>query len=155
MEFLFEFIVEEGSIADIYADHNTTNRVLFCVGALMVLMLAYVGMGWLALITFVTLWGISAGIGAQAWYALWSTEFFPTKYRAGAQGFMFFAVRGSAGIWPIVFPTILTSMGFKATGTLMIIFLAISLIIGTIWTPKTRGKSLDEITKERYGDEEK
>ncbi len=45
--------------------------------------------------------------------------------------------------------------GFQAAGTLMIIFLAISLIIGTIWTPKTRGKSLDEITKERYGDEEK
>lgn len=64
MKFLFEFIVEEGSIADAYADHNTTNRVLFCVGALMVLMLAYVGIGWLALITFVTLWGISAGIGA-------------------------------------------------------------------------------------------
>ena len=68
---------------------------------------------------------------------------------------MFFAVRGSTGIWSIVFPTILTSMGFKAAGTLMIIFLAISLTIGTIWTPKTRGKSLDEITKERYGDEEK
>lgn len=135
------------------------HRIFFCVGALMTLIswviLAYVGMGWPALITFVTLWGISAGIGAQAWYALWSTELFPTKYRAGAQGFMFFTVRGSAGIWSIVFPTILTSMGFKAAGTLMIIFLAISLIIGTIWTPKTRGKSLDEITRERYGDKEK
>ncbi len=35
----------------------------------------------------------------------------------------------------------------------MIVLLIISLIIGTIWTPQTRGKSLDEITKERYGDD--
>ena len=46
-------------------------------------------------------------------------------------------------------------MGFKAAGTLMIAFLIISLLIGTIWTPNTRGKSLDEITKERYGSDEK
>lgn len=131
------------------------HRIFFFVGAAMALIswvvLAYIGMGWPALITFVTLWGISAGIGAQAWYSLWSTELFPTKYRAGAQGFMFFAVRGSAGIWSIIFPSILTGMGFKAAGTLMIIFLLVSLVIGTIWTPHTRGKSLDEITRERYG----
>lgn len=135
------------------------HRIFFFVGALLALIswviLTYIGMGWPALIAFVTIWGISAGIGAQAWYALWSTELFPTKYRAGAQGFMFFAVRGSAGIWSIVFPMILSGMGFKAAGTLMIVFLAISLIIGTVWTPKTQGKSLDEITRERYGSDQK
>lgn len=135
------------------------HRVFFFTGAAMALIswiiLTYIGMGWPALITFVVLWGISAGIGAQAWYALWATELFPTKYRAGAQGFMFFAVRGSAGIWSIIFPAILTEMGFKAAGSLMIVFLVISLAIGTIWTPATRGKSLDEITKERYGNDER
>lgn len=135
------------------------HRVFFFTGAAMALIswiiLTYIGMGWPALITFVVLWGISAGIGAQAWYALWATELFPTKYRAGAQGFMFFAVRGSAGIWSIIFPAILTGMGFKAAGSLMIVFLIISLAIGTIWTPATRGKSLDEITKERYGSDER
>lgn len=135
------------------------HRIFFFVGALLALIswviLTYIGMGWGALIAFVTIWGISAGIGAQAWYALWATELFPTKYRAGAQGFMFFVVRGSAGIWSIIFPSILTGMGFKAAGTLMIIFLALSLLIGTIWTPKTRGKSLEQITKELYGDDEK
>lgn len=135
------------------------HRIFFFVGAAMALaswiILTYIGMGWAALIAFVALWGLSAGIGAQAWYALWATELFPTKYRAGAQGFMFFAVRGSAGIWSLVFPSILNGMGFKAAGTLMIAFLIISLLIGTIWTPNTRGKSLDEITKERYGSDEK
>lgn len=135
------------------------HRVFFFTGAAMALIswiiLTYIGMGWPALLTFVALWGISAGIGAQAWYALWATELFPTKYRAGAQGFMFFAVRGSAGIWSIIFPAILTGMGFKAAGNLMIVFLIISLAIGTIWTPATRGKSLDEITKERYGSDER
>lgn len=135
------------------------HRVFFFTGAAMALIswiiLTYIGMGWPALLTFVALWGISAGIGAQAWYALWATELFPTKYRAGAQGFMFFAVRGSAGIWSIIFPAILTGMGFKAAGSLMIVFLIISLAIGTIWTPATRGKSLDEITKERYGSDER
>lgn len=135
------------------------HRLFYFVGAAMALaswiILAYIGMGWPSLIAFVVLWGISAGIGAQAWYALWSTELFPTKYRAGAQGFMFFAVRGSTGIWSIIFPAILSGLGFKAAGTLMIAFLVISLLIGTIWTPKTRGKSLSEITQERYGNDQK
>ena len=33
----------------------------------------------------------------------------------------------------------------------MIALLVISLVIGTIWTPQTRGKSLEQITDERYG----
>ncbi|GEN94548.1 MFS transporter [Pediococcus ethanolidurans] len=137
-----------------YGD-RANHRIFFFVGAAMAVaswvVLTYAGMNWTSLWIFVTVWGISAGIGAQAWYALWATELFPTKYRAGSQGVMFFVVRLSAGIWSIVFPTILTSMGFKAAGTFMIALLVISLVIGTIWTPQTRGKTLDEITKERYG----
>jgi len=64
---------------------------------------------------------------------------------------MFFVVRASAGVWSIIFPTILSTMGFKAAGTFMIVLLLISLVIGTIWTPHTQGKSLEEISKERYG----
>lgn len=135
------------------------HRIFFFVGAALALaswlVLTYIGMGWAALITFVVLWGVSAGIGAQAWYALWATELFPTKYRAGAQGFMFFAVRGSAGIWSIIFPQILSSLGFKYAGTLMIIFLIVSLVVGTVWTPNTRGRSLNEITKDLYGKDDK
>lgn len=134
---------------------KANHRIFFFVGAAMAaaswIILTYAGMNWTSLWLFVTLWGVSAGIGAQAWYALWATELFPTKYRAGSQGVMFFVVRGSAGIWSIIFPTILTNMGFKAAGTFMIVLLIISLIIGTIWTPQTRGKSLEQISEERYG----
>jgi inositol transporter-like SP family MFS transporter len=34
----------------------------------------------------------------------------------------------------------------------MIALLAISLVVGFIGAPKTRGRSLDDITKERYGE---
>lgn len=138
-----------------YGD-RANHRIFFFVGAAMAaaswIVLTFSGMNWTSLWIFVILWGVSAGIGAQAWYALWATELFPTKYRAGSQGVMFFVVRGSAGIWSIIFPTILSTMGFKAAGMFMIVLLIISLVIGTIWTPQTRGKSLDEITRERYGD---
>ncbi|HAA9640096.1 MFS transporter [Listeria monocytogenes] len=124
---------------------RVSHRGLFFVGALMAVA------SWVGLWTFVILWGISAGIGAQAFYALWSTELFPTKYRGGVQGVMFFLVRGSTGVWSIVFPVILANLGFTVAGTIMIGLLTVSLLIGVIWAPKTRGRSLDDITKERYG----
>ncbi|EAF1785059.1 MFS transporter [Listeria monocytogenes] len=134
---------------------RVSHRGLFFVGALMAVaswvVLTFVGMSWVGLWTFVILWGISAGIGAQAFYALWSTELFPTKYRGGVQGVMFFLVRGSTGVWSIVFPVILANLGFTVAGTTMIGLLTVSLLIGVIWAPKTRGRSLDDITKERYG----
>lgn len=136
-----------------------SHRLFFFIGAAMAVaswvVLTYIGMSWLGLWTFVVLWGVSAGIGAQAFYALWSTELFPTKYRGGVQGIMFFLVRGSAGIWSIFFPIILANLGFVVAGTIMIGLLLASLIIGTVWTPRTRGRKLDEITEERYGDTEK
>ncbi|MEJ66628.1 MFS transporter [Listeria monocytogenes] len=134
---------------------RVSHRGLFFVGALMAVaswvVLTFVGMSWVGLWTFVILWGISAGIGAKAFYALWSTELFPTKYRGGVQGVMFFLVRGSTGVWSIVFPVILANLGFTVAGTIMIGLLTVSLLIGVIWAPKTRGRSLDDITKERYG----
>ncbi|EAE2593164.1 MFS transporter, partial [Listeria monocytogenes] len=43
------------------------------------------------------------------------------------------------------------NLGFTVAGTIMIGLLTVSLLIGVIWAPKTRGRSLDDITKERYG----
>nr|WP_054755756.1 MFS transporter [Liquorilactobacillus satsumensis] len=134
------------------------HRLFFFVGAAMAVIswviLTYIGFGWVALWCFVIIWGISAGIGAQAWYALWAVELFPTKFRAGSQGFMFFVVRGTAGIWSIVFPMILSGLGFKTAGTAMIALLLVSLLVGSIWTPNTRHKTLSQITKERYGEDQ-
>ncbi len=118
--------------------------------------LIFVGIkNYSALWTFTILWGIHAGVSVQAFYALWASELFPAKYRAAAQGVMFFAVRGIGGLWGLVFVHIYgaNGEGFNTAAYIMIGLLLIALIIGTIWTPKTRGKSLQQITKERYGDD--
>ncbi len=107
-----------------------------------------------ALWTFTILWGIHAGISVQAFYALWASELFPARYRAAAQGVMFFIVRGCAAIWGLVFVNIYgkNGEGFSTAAHIMIGLLIVALIIGTIWTPKTQGKTLKQISDERYGD---
>ena len=45
---------------------------------------------------FTILWGLNNGSSVQVFYALWGSELFPAKFRAGAQGLMFFIVRGTA-----------------------------------------------------------
>jgi len=106
-----------------------------------------------ALWAFVALWGVHAGFGVQAFYALWASELFHARYRAAAQGIMFFIVRGGAAIWSFVFTGVYASAGFYAAGKIMIGLLIVALITGIIWTPKTRGKTLKQITEERYGAE--
>ena len=103
---------------------------------------------------FAILWGIQGGTSPQIFYALWGSELFPAKFRAGAQGLMFFIVRGLSALWGLVFTYIYgdNGEGFTIAAYCMIALLAISLIVGFIGAPKTRGRSLDEITKERYGD---
>lgn len=108
-----------------------------------------------ALWVFTILWGIQGGISVQAFYALWSSELFPAKYRAAAQGVMFFIVRGASAIWGLAFVNIYgaNGEGFYLAAYIMVGLLLVALAIGTIWTPKTRGKTLEQITKERYGDD--
>ncbi len=107
------------------------------------------------LLFFTFLWAIQAGVSVQAFYALWASELFPAKYRAAAQGVMFFVVRGVSAVWGLGFVYIYgeNGEGFYRAAYIMIALLLASLIIGTIWTPKTRGKSLEQITKERYGED--
>ncbi len=120
------------------------------------LMVVTIGINSLTgLIIFTVLWGLQGGISVQTFYALWASELFPAKYRAAAQGFMFFLVRGLSAVWGLCFTGIYggSGEGFTIAAFLMIALLSISLLIGTIWTPKTRGKSLEQITRERYGDD--
>ena len=111
------------------------------------------GMG--GLWAFSILWGINGGLSVQIFYALWGSELFPAKFRAGAQGLMFFIVRGLSAIWGLVFTYIYgeNGEGFTLAAYCMIALLLISLIVGVIGAPNTRGKSLEEITKERYGED--
>ncbi len=126
------------------------------IGIVAWLILIFVGIkDHFALWTFTVLWGIQGGISVQAFYALWASELFPAKYRAAAQGVMFFIVRGASAIWGLAFVHIYgaNGEGFSLAAYLMVGLLLIALVIGTIWTPKTRGKTLQQITDERYGDE--
>ncbi|WP_339183966.1 MFS transporter [Oceanobacillus sp. FSL W7-1293] len=123
-----------------------------CMGVVAWIILTFMPMTWPTLIAFVVLWGAAAGIGAQAFYALWTSELFPTRYRATAQGLMYFIVRTGIAIWSFVLPTIMATLGFKVAGIVMITFLVIHMIIGIVLAPHTQGKTLQQIEQERYGD---
>jgi MFS transporter, SP family, inositol transporter len=135
-----------------------SRRAIYAVSAIMGIvawvLLVYAKMTIPVLLLFVFLWGCSAGFGAQAFYGLWASELFPTKYRARAQGFMFFVARVAVGIWSIVMPTIISKLGFNVAGNMMIIFLIIAAVVGIVGAPRTQGKTLQEIERERYGSEE-
>ncbi len=153
-----------------YFGDKVSHRLLFGISAGMALLswicIAIFGMalnngtsdsyGW-CLWAYVILWGISAGFSAQCFYALWGTELFPTQYRGGVQGIMFFLVRAVLGIWSLVGVGAIMGdisanpAGFFPAALIMCAVLVISLVVGVIWCPKTQGKTLDEITEERYG----
>jgi inositol transporter-like SP family MFS transporter len=139
---------------------KVNQRLLYFIGTFIGIVawfiLIFVGIkDYAALWAFTILWGTHAGVSVQAFYALWASELFPAKYRAAAQGVMFFAVRGIAAIWGLVFVNIYgeNGEGFNTAAYLMIGLLIVALLIGTIWTPKTQGKTLQQITKERYGED--
>ena len=138
---------------------KVSHKLLYIIGLLFALAAWFiiVGIGVsgpVGLWSFAILWGIEGGISVQIFYALWGTELFPAKFRAGAQGLMFFIVRGLSAAWGLIFTYIYGEQGegFTIAAYCMIALLAISLIVGIIGAPVTRGKSLDQITKERYGD---
>ncbi len=134
---------------------KVNQRWLYCfgvsLGVLAWLIVISIGInGMQGLIIFTALWAVQAGVSVQSFYALWASELFPAKYRAAAQGIMFFLVRGLSAAWGLIFVSIRSN--FTLAAFIMMGLLIVSLVIGTVWTPKTRGKSLEQITKERYGD---
>ena len=105
------------------------------------------------LFMFVIFAGINNGSGQQAFYQLWCSELFPTKYRATAQGLTFFITRIICSVWVFCAPLIMESLGFRYAAMLITCFALISWLVGSIWAPKTQGKTLREIEIERYGEE--
>lgn len=127
--------------------------LLFALSAWVIIVTIGVS-GPVGLWSFAILWGIEGGLSVQIFYALWGSELFPAKFRAGAQGLMFFIVRGLSAVWGLIFTYIYgdNGEGFTIAAWCMIALLATSLVIGLIGMPNTRGKSLEQITRERYGD---
>ena len=147
--FIFSLIVDKVNQRWLYAA-----GVSF--GVLAWVIVIFLGINSLSgLLFFTLLWGLQAGVSVQSFYALWASELFPAKYRAAAQGVMFFVVRGLSAVWGLVFVYIYGNegQGFTLAATIMLIFFVISLLIGTIGAPVTRGKTLEQITRERYGED--
>lgn len=141
-----------------YIIDRTSHKLLYVLGLVFALStwILVVGVGVDSMATlwaFVILWGLNGGISVQIFYALWGSELFPARFRAGAQGLMFFIVRGLSAVWGLVFTGIYgdNGEGFTIAAYCMIGLLLISLVIGVIGCPDTRGKSLEQITRERYG----
>jgi MFS transporter, SP family, inositol transporter len=138
-----------------YGD-RMSQRLLYVIGAALgivgwIVLVAFTDGGVPTMLAFAVLWGVSAGIGAQAFYSLWASELFATPYRASAQGVMFCVVRSFTGLLSYFFPTLLAVTGLTAVGLLLIGLLTVALIIGAVWAPETRGKTLQQIEIERYG----
>lgn len=138
-----------------YAD-RVPQRALYGVGAALgvagwVVLVFFGVIGVPALVVFAVLWGVSCGIGAQAFYGLWTSELFATPYRASAQGVLFFACRSVIGVLSFFFPVLLSHVGLLVVGSALIGTLGLALVIGVIWAPATQGKTLREIEVERYG----
>ncbi len=146
--FVFSMIVDK-----------VNQRWLYCAGVSFAVlawaMVLTVGITSMAgLLLFTLLWALQAGISVQSFYALWASELFPARYRAAAQGIMFFIVRGLSAAWGLGFVYIYGEQGegFTRAAWVMLALLAVSLVIGTVGAPNTRGKSLEQITRERYGE---
>ncbi|GAA4979609.1 MFS transporter [Kineococcus glutinatus] len=137
-----------------YGD-RTSRRALYAVGAAIGIVawgvLVFAEGTLVDLLAYAVLWGVSAGIGAQAFYSVWTSELFATPYRASAQGVLFFAARCAVGLLSYWFPTLLTQQGVPFVGSIMIGLLLVAFVVGTVWTPKTQGKTLQQIEAERYG----
>ncbi len=137
---------------------KTSHKAIYTFGLLVAisawLIIVTIGVnGPVGLWSFAILWGIQGGTSVQIFYALWGSELFPAKFRAGAQGLMFFIVRGLSAVWGLVFTYIYgeNGEGFTIAAYCMIALLVISLVVGFIGAPLTRGRTLEDITKERYG----
>lgn len=108
------------------------------------------------LVVITILWAAQAGLSVQLFFALWGTEIFPTRYRATAIGVMFFIVRTACTIGNVGFsivwgdPNAVSDTMFTVSAACMLVILICSAAIGYFYAPDTRGKSLEEISHERY-----
>ncbi|MEO8722278.1 MAG: MFS transporter [Sphingobium sp.] len=131
---------------------KVNQRTLFIISAV----IQVVGMMLLAVfpltipvaLLYVFLLQFGGGFGAQSFFQLWSSEMFPTMLRSTAQGVCFAVVRISLGLFSFFVP-VLTATGFQNLAWILVGFLAMSGLIGAIWSPRNEGKSLEQLEAER------
>ena len=134
-----------------------SRRMIYCVVACLFIiawslfLLPPAALGLPVFILIAVLMGVNNGSGQQAFYQMWGSELFPARYRASAQGVLFFAARIFIGLWSLCVPVIMDNYGFPVAAAFLIAFATISMLIGTIFCPDTAGKTLEQIEEERYG----
>jgi inositol transporter-like SP family MFS transporter len=96
----------------------------------------------------IVLFGIGAALAGEATYKVFSQELFPTTLRSTAQGFTFGLARTALGIWSFFVP-VLAAVRIGPVALLLTAFLAVSGIVGFFFMPKTVGKTLEDIERER------
>jgi inositol transporter-like SP family MFS transporter len=80
-------------------------------------------------LAYVAIGGAGGGLGAQAFFPLWSAESFPTTLRSTALGLMFAVVRIGLGIWSLFVPAI-TAAGFATLAWMLTGFVLVSAVFG-------------------------
>lgn len=152
------FIVSMLAVVLIFMPFNDRGdgirRLLFGAGAVMAVA------GWAVWVIFplsipvilvhIVFFGVGATLAGEPFYKTWSQELFPTLLRGTAQGITFGVARVVLGIWSFFLPTI-AATGIKPAAAILTVFLVICGIVGFVWMPKTAGKSLEEIERERGG----
>ncbi len=93
---------------------------------------------------YVVLNGFGAGFGAQAFFALWGAESFPTELRSTALGLMFAVVRIALGVWSLFVPAI-TAAGFTTLAWLLTGFLLVSGALGLAFGQARPGEPLEAV----------
>jgi inositol transporter-like SP family MFS transporter len=125
-----------------------SRRTMFAISSVIqlggILLSAFLPLNLPMALGYMVLIGIGGGFGAQHFFQLWSGELFPTKVRSTAQGLMFAIVRIGLGFWSFFVP-IIARGGFHTVAFSLAGFVLLSGLIGTIWAPKTEGKTLEEI----------
>ena len=102
-----------------YGDRVSRRLIYFLIGGIYLIgwsvwILPPESLSMCMLFMFVIFSGINNGSGQQAFYQLWSSELFPTKYRATAQGLTFFVTRIASAVWLFCAPIIMEALRCNA-----------------------------------------